>query len=248
MKVIQWKSGEFEVTTDRTRLEIETIHNFLALESGWAKGIPRQIVERSIEGSLCFGLFHRNRQVGFARVITDCATIAYLGDVFVLKDYRGRGLAKWLMECVVAILAFKISDVGFWSRPMRTTCIGNMGLRPSPGRRVSWSLMIPMSTESTNLDVVQIQPATELDMEQSPRFCVTHFSNSNLFIPKPPMRKRRRIPTRCVAVYTKVRSGLQDGAAKSWERSQALRNRTAYMFAARLSFRPLAETGLPGCF
>jgi GNAT superfamily N-acetyltransferase len=102
MKVIQWKSGEFEVTTDRDRLEIETIHNFLALESGWAKGIPRQIVERSIEGSLCFGLFHRNRQVGFARVITDCATIAYLGDVFVLKDYRGRGLAKWLMECVVA--------------------------------------------------------------------------------------------------------------------------------------------------
>jgi GNAT superfamily N-acetyltransferase len=102
MKVIQWKRGEFQVTTDRTRLEIETIHNFLALESGWAKGIPRQIVERSIEGSLCFGLFHRNRQVGFARVITDCATIAYLGDVFVLKDCRGRGLAKWLMECVVA--------------------------------------------------------------------------------------------------------------------------------------------------
>jgi GNAT superfamily N-acetyltransferase len=96
MKIIEWKSGEFEVTTDRDRLEIQTIHDFLALESEWARGIAREIVERSIEHSLCFGVFHRNRQVGFARVITDFATIAYLGDLFVLKDYRGRGLGKWL--------------------------------------------------------------------------------------------------------------------------------------------------------
>jgi GNAT superfamily N-acetyltransferase len=102
MKIIEWASGEFEVTTDRDRLDIQTIHDFLALESEWAWGIAREIVARSIEHSLCFGVFPRNRQVGFARVITDCATIAYLGDVFVLKDYRGRGLAKWLMECVVA--------------------------------------------------------------------------------------------------------------------------------------------------
>jgi GNAT superfamily N-acetyltransferase len=102
MKIIEWRSGEFEVTTDRDRLEIQTIYDFLALESEWARGIAREIVERSIEHSLCFGIFHRNRQVGFARVITDCLTIAYLGDVFVLEDYRGRGLAKWLMECVVA--------------------------------------------------------------------------------------------------------------------------------------------------
>jgi GNAT superfamily N-acetyltransferase len=102
MKVIQWKRDEFEVTTDRTRLEIQIIHDFLALESEWARGIAPEIVERSIEGSLCFGLFHRNRQVGFARVITDSATIAYLGDVFVLKNYRGRGLARWLMDCIVA--------------------------------------------------------------------------------------------------------------------------------------------------
>jgi GNAT superfamily N-acetyltransferase len=102
MKIIEWKNGEFEITTDRDRLEIQTIHDFLALESEWARVIEREIVERSIEHSLCFGVFHRNRQVGFAHVITDCATIAYLGDVFVLKDYRSRGLAKWLMECVVA--------------------------------------------------------------------------------------------------------------------------------------------------
>jgi GNAT superfamily N-acetyltransferase len=102
VKIIEWKSGEFEITTDRDRLKIEAIHDFLALESEWARGITREIVETSIEHSLCFGVFHRDRQVGFARVITDRATIAYLGDVFVLKDYRGRGLAKWLMECVVA--------------------------------------------------------------------------------------------------------------------------------------------------
>jgi GNAT superfamily N-acetyltransferase len=102
MKIIEWKSGEFEVTTDRDRLDIQTIHDFLARESEWARGVAREMVEMPIEHSLCFGMFHRNRQVGFARVITDCATIAYLGDVFVLKDYRGRGLAKWLMECVVA--------------------------------------------------------------------------------------------------------------------------------------------------
>jgi GNAT superfamily N-acetyltransferase len=102
MKIIEWKSGEFEVSTNRDRLNIQFVHDFLALESEWARGIGREIVERSIEHSLCFGVFHRNRQVGFAHVITNCATIAYLGDVFVLKDYRSLGLAKWLMECVVA--------------------------------------------------------------------------------------------------------------------------------------------------
>jgi GNAT superfamily N-acetyltransferase len=102
MKIIEWKSGEFEVSTNRDRLNTQFVNDFLALESEWARGIGREIVERSIEHSLCFGVFHRNRQVGFAHVITNCATIAYLGDVFVLKDYRSLGLAKWLMECVVA--------------------------------------------------------------------------------------------------------------------------------------------------
>jgi GNAT superfamily N-acetyltransferase len=102
MKIIEWKSGEFEVSTNRDRLNIQFVHDFLALESEWARGIARKIVERSIEHSSCFGVFHRNRQVGFARVITDFATIAYLCDVFILKDYRGRGLAQWLMECVLA--------------------------------------------------------------------------------------------------------------------------------------------------
>src|SRR4029453_6110079 len=88
------------------------MHDFLALQSGWARGIACEIVERSIEHSLCFGVFHRNRQVGFAGVITDCATIAYPGDVFVLKDYRGRGLVKWLMECVLGHPA--LQDLRRW--------------------------------------------------------------------------------------------------------------------------------------
>jgi hypothetical protein len=98
MKVIQWKNGEFEVTTDRGRLDIQAIHNFLALESGWAKGIAREIVEKSIEHSLCFGLFHRNRQVGFARVITDSATIAYLGLMQCVVAHPDlHGLRRWIL-------------------------------------------------------------------------------------------------------------------------------------------------------
>ena len=68
----------------------------------WAKGIPRETVVRSLESSLCFGVYCEGKQAGFARVISDFATYAYLGDVFVLEPYRGRGLAKWLMECIVA--------------------------------------------------------------------------------------------------------------------------------------------------
>ncbi|MFL6551499.1 MAG: GNAT family N-acetyltransferase [Povalibacter sp.] len=98
---MQWTQGEFIVTCDPEKQDLEVIHGFLS-QSYWAKGIPKETVRRSICGSLCFGLLHKDRQVGFARVISDLATIAYLGDVFVLDEYRGRGLSKWLMECVSA--------------------------------------------------------------------------------------------------------------------------------------------------
>ena len=91
------------ISTDRTKLDLNMIHGFLTT-SYWAKGIPREVVARSIENSLCFGIYHEIgatlRHVGFARVITDFATIAYLGDVFVLEAYRGRGLSSWMMECI----------------------------------------------------------------------------------------------------------------------------------------------------
>ena len=95
-----WSKGDFEISTDAARIDLATVHGFLA-ESYWAHGIPRHTVEQSIRNSLCFGIYRGNQQVGFARVITDLATFAYLADVFVLEPYRGRGLSKWLMECII---------------------------------------------------------------------------------------------------------------------------------------------------
>lgn len=92
--------SEFSITTDRERLDLDRIHDFLARQSYWAKGIARATVQKSIQNSLCFGLYRAKEQIGFARVISDFATIAYLGDVFVLPEFRGRGLSKWLMQCV----------------------------------------------------------------------------------------------------------------------------------------------------
>ena len=99
--VSEWQRDEFQVTTDNRRLDLNVVHDFLTHQSDWARGIPRSVLEKSVLNSLCFGLFHGNRQVGFARVISDLATVAYVGDVFVIPEYRGRGLAKWLMECIV---------------------------------------------------------------------------------------------------------------------------------------------------
>jgi GNAT superfamily N-acetyltransferase len=93
--------GEYEISADRQRIDVGTVHAFLA-QSYWAPGIPRSIVERSIANSLCFGVYHRAAQVGFARVVTDKATFAYLADVFILEPHRGKGLAKWLIEFVMA--------------------------------------------------------------------------------------------------------------------------------------------------
>ena len=97
----EWHRDGFTISTDPARLDLDVIHGFLST-SYWATGIPREVVRRSIEHSLCFGIQEGGRQVGFARVITDRATFGYLGDVFVLESHRGRGLSKWLMECVHA--------------------------------------------------------------------------------------------------------------------------------------------------
>ena len=99
---LSWTRGDFMVTTESEKISLDVVHAFLANESYWAKNIPRDVVEQSIENSLCFGLFQNEEQIGFARVITDRATIAYLGDVFVLTTHRGQGLSQWLMECVMS--------------------------------------------------------------------------------------------------------------------------------------------------
>lgn len=91
----------YSISTDKARLDIGVIHHFLA-NSYWAENIPLAIVERSVENSLCFGVYHRQKQVGFARVISDFATFAYLADVFILEDHRGQGLSKLLLQKVFA--------------------------------------------------------------------------------------------------------------------------------------------------
>ena len=97
----EWRRGEYVVSTDPERLDLDLIHGFLTA-SYWAHGIPPEVVRRSIAGALPFGLYHGERQVGFARAVTDGATFAYVADVFVLEEERGHGLATWLMECMVA--------------------------------------------------------------------------------------------------------------------------------------------------
>jgi GNAT superfamily N-acetyltransferase len=98
---MQLTKGQYSISTDPRRLDVNAIHAFLS-RSFWAEGIPRALVETSIANSLSFGLFDDGAQVGFARVVTDRATYAYLCDVYVLESHRGRGLGKWLIEAVMA--------------------------------------------------------------------------------------------------------------------------------------------------
>ena len=92
----------FHVSADPQDIDIGYVHRYLSEESYWAKGIPLDVVRRSVAGSLSFGLFTEGLQVGFARVITDRATFGYLADVFIDKEWRGKGLSKLLMESVMA--------------------------------------------------------------------------------------------------------------------------------------------------
>jgi GNAT superfamily N-acetyltransferase len=103
---LEVRRGEYVISTDPARQDLAAVHAYLTA-SYWAAGVPRAVVERSVAGSLPFGIFHapearRERQVGFARVVTDRATFAYLADVYVLEEHRGRGLARWLMEVITA--------------------------------------------------------------------------------------------------------------------------------------------------
>ncbi len=98
---------DYLFSNDKTKLDVACIHSFLSTESYWAINIPKETVEGSIKGSECFALYHKNKQIGFARVITDRVSFAYLADVFVLMDYRGKGLSKDLMAFIMAYPLFK---------------------------------------------------------------------------------------------------------------------------------------------
>jgi N-acetylglutamate synthase-like GNAT family acetyltransferase len=95
-----WSNGDYEISTDPARIDAGMVHEFLT-NSYWAKGILLETVRRSIEHSIPFGVYHGQQQVGFARIISDLATFAYLADVFIVPPFRGRGLSRWLMECIV---------------------------------------------------------------------------------------------------------------------------------------------------
>jgi GNAT superfamily N-acetyltransferase len=98
---MEWRRDNFRISCNPADVDRAAVTAFLA-SCYWAQGIPRETVDRSIDGSLCFALLDGASQVGFARVVTDRATIAYLGDVYVLPEYRGKGLGKWLIQCVMS--------------------------------------------------------------------------------------------------------------------------------------------------
>lgn len=96
---MEWHRGDYTISTHPDRVDLDVVHGFLQ-GSYWAAGVPRDVVERSVRHALVFAVLRGEEQVGFARVVTDRATFAWVGDVFVLPGHRGRGLAGWLMEVV----------------------------------------------------------------------------------------------------------------------------------------------------
>ncbi len=96
----EYHRDSFTISTDPARLDLEVIHGYL-YHCYWSPGIPRAAVAQAIQHSLCFGLYEENKQIGFARVVTDYTSFAYLADVFVLPERRGDGLGVWLIECVI---------------------------------------------------------------------------------------------------------------------------------------------------
>lgn len=100
--VNEWQRGEYLISTDRSRLDPGVIHDYLSNTSYWATGRSLETVMASIDHSLNFGLYEGKRQIGFARVVTDYATFAWLADVFVLEGFRGQGLGTWLVETVLS--------------------------------------------------------------------------------------------------------------------------------------------------
>jgi len=99
---VEWQRDGYEISTDPPRIDLERTHRFLSEEAYWSEGVPRDVVRRSIEGSIVFGVYRGQTQVGMARVVSDRATFAWLCDVWIDPAERGHGLGKWLMECVKA--------------------------------------------------------------------------------------------------------------------------------------------------
>jgi N-acetylglutamate synthase-like GNAT family acetyltransferase len=100
MPVMNIKQGDCLISTDRDKLDLNMVHRYLTTESYWSPGIPFDTVKQASEHSLCFGVYHKDKQIGYARIISDYTTIAYLADVFILSEFRGNGLSKWLIKTI----------------------------------------------------------------------------------------------------------------------------------------------------
>jgi GNAT superfamily N-acetyltransferase len=98
----EWQRGDYSISTDNKLLDPAVIHHFISKESYWGQGRSMETVQRSLDHSLNFGVFKGNQQVGFARIVTDFATFAWVADVFIVEEHRGQGLSKWLMETILA--------------------------------------------------------------------------------------------------------------------------------------------------
>ncbi len=98
--ILEEHRGEFVLTSDPSRMDMAVVHGYLS-RAYWCEGLPRETLERAMRNSICFGIFERDKQIGFARVVSDRATFAYICDVFVLESHQGKGLGTWLMQCVV---------------------------------------------------------------------------------------------------------------------------------------------------
>jgi GNAT superfamily N-acetyltransferase len=99
---MDWHRGEYSISTDPARIDLDVVHRFISEESYWGRGRPLEVVRRAVEHSLPFGIYRGAELVGFARVVTDYATFAWVADVFVVAAHRGRGLSKWLLEVMLA--------------------------------------------------------------------------------------------------------------------------------------------------
>jgi len=95
------EKNNYLISTDKNKIDIEYVHAFLS-QSYWSPGVPIIVVKKAMKGSLCFGIYYKDKQIGYARMVTDKATFAYLADVFIDEDHRGKGLAKWLVETILA--------------------------------------------------------------------------------------------------------------------------------------------------
>jgi len=99
---VEWRGGDYVISDDPARVDLVTVHQWLSTDAYWSQGVPLDIVRRALANSIVFGIYHDETQVGFARVVSDRASFAWVADVYISPDQRGHGLGKWLMECIKA--------------------------------------------------------------------------------------------------------------------------------------------------